>query len=327
MNRFRYPLGELKWQRFYISHSQKDEEIAIQFLSELRHAGHEVVRQSSAVSPGQGWRNPLVEALKTADVLVVLLTASSSRAAFLQSEVGTARAFVETYGDKLIIPVLWDAIELPEPVKDLLAVDALDHNVFHATKQINQAIDAFYGRRAAEVQKEVEVKERIEQNVAVYVDEAVEDLKRRERSNRRRADIWYWLGYFTLIGGIGFGIYGVVQIATADQQWSRFAYLTLKSAIIIGLLLACSKYSFSLGKSYMLEALRSADRIHAIGFGRFYLRAYGLKTSWGELKEVFQNWNIDRPGHFAASDSNHFDPKFVEAFVEIAKALAAKSGK
>ncbi|MNW15678.1 hypothetical protein D3C71_2142650 [compost metagenome] len=70
--------------------------------------------------------------------------------------------------------------------------------------------------------------------------------------------------------------------------------------------------------------MKAADRIHAIRFGEFYLRAFGDKTKWAELKEVFQHWNIDRTSNFSSLDTSQFDPKIVESLLELTKFLGQK---
>jgi translation elongation factor EF-G len=104
-----------------------------------------------------------------------------------------------------------------------------------------------------------------------------------------------------------------------------YVLVILKSIIIVGLLIACSKYAFNLGKSFINEALRNADRLHAIAFGKFYLQAFGDRiSSPEEIKEVFQNWNIDKDSAFQKLDTNSYDPKFNESLVEIIKNLSEK---
>jgi hypothetical protein len=71
----------------------------------------------------------------------------------------------------------------------------------------------------------------------------------------------------------------------------------------------------------MVEALRNADRSHAISFGEFYLQAYGTDTDWAELKEAFQHWNIDSGSVFADQKTSDFDPKLLEAAVALAKVM------
>lgn len=313
--------------KVFISYSSQDRGVATDLASAISLLGHYVLPESPVV-PGTEWRSNLIEGMKDAEVIVVLLTDNSTNSPYFQSEVASARVMTRIPGKSmLLIPVIWDRVGLPNQIRDIQALLALDHNLQHTALGIDEAITAFEGRRLAEVQDEIVAKARIEENAATYVEDAIRDLRQRESINRVRADVWYYLGYLSLVSGVGVGVYGLLKAASGDFGWEHLAYFGLKSIITVGLLLACSKYSFTLGKSYMSEALKSADRIHAISFGRFYLRAYGLKTNWIELKEVFQNWNIDRPSSFASLETSQFDPKFVEAVVEVAKAMAAKAGK
>ena len=66
----------------------------------------------------------------------------------------------------------------------------------------------------------------------------------------------------------------------------------------------------------MSESLKSADRMHAISFGKFYLKVYGSDDTWPELKEVFQHWNIDRSSSFSSQTTAEFDPKIIESMLE-----------
>jgi hypothetical protein len=99
------------------------------------------------------------------------------------------------------------------------------------------------------------------------------------------------------------------------------------NVIVIGFLGACSRYAFSLGKSYISESLKSADRIHAIAFGKFYLRAFGEKATWSELKEVFQNWNIDRASTFSSLDVSQIDPQILSLIAQMSMAFGGKAKK
>ena len=108
-------------------------------------------------------------------------------------------------------------------------------------------------------------------------------------------------------------------------EWADLAVASLKSVIVIGLLAACAKYAFSLGISYVSEALKCSDRIHAIAFGKFYLQAYGEKATWAELKEVFQHWNIDRTSTFSSLDTTQIDPQILSLLGDVVKAALGKA--
>lgn len=53
----------------------------------------------------------------------------------------------------------------------------------------------------------------------------------------------------------------------------------------------------------MVESIRCADRAHAIGLGKLYLQLYKSKFEWRELKDIFQNWNIDKGSAFIKQDA------------------------
>lgn len=74
----------------------------------------------------------------------------------------------------------------------------------------------------------------------------------------------------------------------------------------------------------MSEALKSSDRIHAIQFGKFFLRAYGSKANSTEIREVFQHWNIDRTSTFSSLDAAQIDPQIVSMVVQIVSAISGK---
>jgi len=311
--------------RIYISYTSADREVANELAGGLTDKGHEVLMDVDTLVPGQNWRAVLTDALQSSEVFVSLLTENSTSSQYVLTELGAARAFMQSSKKMLVIPVVFEGIEIPSVISDIQVLRAAYLDIKSVVEKIDRAIASFIGRRAAEEKKEEEVKERIESNAATFIQDAIESLEKQESRNRRSGNIWYYLGYITLVAGIAFGFYSITQFSiSTDMQWIRFAYLGLKSIIVVGLLIACSKYSFTLGKSYMSEALKGADRIHAISFGKFYLRAFGEKATWSELKEVFQHWNIDRNSAFSTLDTNQFDPKFLEAIIEVAKAASSK---
>lgn len=73
----------------------------------------------------------------------------------------------------------------------------------------------------------------------------------------------------------------------------------------------------------MDEALKNADRIHAISFGQFYLQAYGENSEPNDIKEVFQHWNIGGRNAFSALSAESYDPKIIEAIATIVHSSGA----
>ena len=70
---------------------------------------------------------------------------------------------------------------------------------------------------------------------------------------------------------------------------------------------------FTLAKSFMVEAIRCTDRIHAISFGLFYISAFDEKVTRDEVMKIFSNWNIDNGAtSFRSQTSEDYDPKLHE---------------
>jgi len=109
----------------------------------------------------------------------------------------------------------------------------------------------------------------------------------------------------------------------AQITWEFLAFTVFKGIIAIALLAGLAKYSFLFSSSYMQEALKNADRRHAINFGKFYLESYGAAADWAQVKEAFEHWNIAGANAFTRSDNSLPDVGTLEKTV----ALIERAGK
>jgi len=165
--------------------------------------------------------------------------------------------------------------------------------------------------------------QRIESKATAYIKPAIDQLQQRATTNKRIAYTCYALGTMTL----GYGTYiaygfsakavGVPLNATTSLVWADMTFNSFRGLVVIALLVAISKYLFNIGKAYMTESLRNSDRAHAIGFGKFFLEAYGTEISPNDVREVFETWNIDTTPVFAALDANDHDPKLFDRAMEM----------
>lgn len=309
--------------KIYISYNTRDREFVSQVAERLKVHGHALTMDLDSLTPGQDWRGALTEGLRNAEVFIVFISEASLKSQFVLSELGAARAYSSESERMLLIPIIIDNVDIPPVLRDLHAIVDPDRDAEKEADAIERAISAFAGRRAAREERAAAV----QANAADYVVVAIKSLIVLERRNRFFGTAWYVVGFAALVGGVLFGAYGVTQLEAApDRQWIAFAMLTLKAVVLIGLVGACAKYAFTLGRSYIGESLKSADRIHAIEFGRFYLQAFGTKATWPELKEVFQHWNIDRGSTFSTLDTSQFDPKVIESLVELTKLVTQRKG-
>ena len=98
----------------------------------------------------------------------------------------------------------------------------------------------------------------------------------------------------------------------ADNITALIVYGVICLFIVI-MLISLSKLLFTLAKSFMVEAIRCSDRIHAISFGKFFLDAYGAEATREEVLEAFSSWNIDNGNtSFRNQSSEDYDPKIAE---------------
>jgi hypothetical protein len=313
--------------KIFISYSYADKVIIDRITAELQERGHEIIIDTNVMEVGQEFRKSLLGALKSADGVLVLITDHSLQSKYVISEIGAARAFIdETTNKKFLIPVLYNTIDIPNIIQDLYCIFLNNEDFITSINLIDQSISRFIGRKEAEKENEGEVREKIESKATDYIEAATTTLNKRELENKVIAITCYALGFIALILGALFGFFGLKD---ALNLWSEniwiYVITIIKSTVIIGLLVASSKYAFDLGRSFMHESLRSADRIHAIHFGNFYLQAFGSKdSSPKELVEIF-NWNIDSTtSSFLKMDSNNYDPKFTEKLIEVTKILSDK---
>lgn len=315
--------------KVYISYSGKDSETALLLTRRLNELGHDALIDTHELTPGIDWRKKISDALKSADGIITLITENSLTSQFVMTEIGTARTYAEIDKNKFFIPVIFDNIEIPLILQDIQCLIADKTNLEQTSQQIHKAIQSHIVRQKAEQDLQAKQFEKIETNASKFVDEAMTRLRNRENRNNTAGFFWYTLGFLCLIGGVIFGIKGIseflsIEKITVNIQWTTVVILTIKTAVIIGLLIACSKYSFTLGKSYINEGLKNADRFHAISFGKFYLDAYGATAKWEDLKEAFQYWNINNESTFSKLDTSQYDPKFVELFIELSKIMSSK---
>ena len=150
----------------------------------------------------------------------------------------------------------------------------------------------------------------------------LDNLKSKEQSYRRAAFFCYALGGIVLLAVAGIGVWLMSIIASRDMTLPTVIYSVFCVNLIIRIIIALSKYAFTLGKSFMVESVRISDRIHAISLGKLYLSAVKESADWSEVKEVLQHWNINSGSSFITQDTAQFDPKIGEVPMEFAKLIS-----
>ncbi|MCM2438717.1 toll/interleukin-1 receptor domain-containing protein [Agrobacterium vitis] len=316
--------------KIYVSYTMRDDKFAQELMTSLRAAGHEITIEGARLTPGINWRLELNQGLKAAEVFIILISESTMHSQFPMMELGTARAYAETSGKMLILPIVLGELALPTIVQDIQVIFARNRPATDLVADVDVAISAFEGRRAAQEEQQEELAQAVQGNLAEFVDEAIKTQQQYEKAHKVAAQRWYLIGYASLVFGLlttAYLAYSVIISTATTPDYARTISISLLNVIAIAILAALARYAYSLGKSYMSESLKSSDRIHAIQFGKFFLRAYGSQTNSAEIREVFQYWNIDRTSTFSSLDASQIDPQIVNMVVQIVSAITGKKDK
>lgn len=308
--------------RIFISYASPDRPFAEQLAQGLAKRGHEPFFDSAVLRPGQAWQDILAKGLRDADAVLLLVSQASSASSWVFMEAGAAFEYWRQRGRPLVLPVILDNANIPGPLQQIQAIIAPDRDV----EVILNAVDLALGRQMGQREAKEEVRERVERNAAHFISGSLNELRSREKVNRRIAYVWYSSAYIFLLVGIGYGFFRATELSKIRGDWAAVGELFVLSLIVVGFLGAAAKLSFMLGKGFMVEALRSADRIHAISFGEFYLNAFGEHAEWEQVREAFQHWNIDRGSSFISQATTDFDPQVMALAIEFAKAVAKAKG-
>lgn len=314
----------------YISADQEGSEIEHMIMSMLSE-NHKVL--SSNIEIGSEWKTNIKNTLTKADVIVTILTERFMHSKWGESELNTIISYTQNNSNKLLIPIIIGELDTPYFLQDIQSIylepreiNAVDSVV----EKINRAIDSHLGRVIANDEIVEEKRIKFENTAAEYIEEALSELKERENGLNSKAQFWYWMGYGAIaIGVISAAVFTLANLSSFGDtsRWDLVTFSAIKSVVLIGLLLALAKYSFTLGKSFMDESLKNSDRIHAISFGKFYLQAFGDRASPEEMKEVFQHWNISSDNSFSSLSSEMIEPKVLEAVVNLMKAAKPSDKK
>lgn len=311
--------------KIFISHSHKDKGLHDALRVALLGVGHEVIGVDS-LSVGANLSKDLNKLLHSADAVVAIITKDSLNSKNVISEITVALAQMDAVESKLFLPVVvGENVEIPSFLLDRfveMVPNFIDLHLNKVVSSIHRAIERNNAIQEEKKRTKHEQAEKLETSKTEFIKEAEERLNNKENSLKNSAIIWYGLGYAALIIGVLLAFFLIKESLAKDLATSSIVMLSIKGIIGVGLLVASSKYAFTLGKSYMNESLKNSDRLHAISFGKFYLQAYGDIVTPDDVKEVFQHWNIAKDSSFKDVGTQNFDPRIFESAIEIASILS-----
>ncbi|CDZ31069.1 Hypothetical protein NGAL_HAMBI490_59420 [Neorhizobium galegae bv. officinalis] len=307
--------------KVFISYSNRNREYADEFAQGLIEYGHQPLYDGTLLSPGAELYKVLDQALDEADAVVFLVSRESLESAWVLAEIGRAKALASG-GGKMLLPVIIDDVHAPEILRQWLVVMGRGRPAKEVAAEIATSISNFEIKRR---HQEIRLRE-VEHDLSRFVDEAIEAQKTERANNKRAAYACYVGGAAALLLGLGLTYQATRHAMDKDTvlDATRMIAAGVANFVAIGFLGALAKYGYTLGKSFMSEALKSSDRIHAIHFGQFYLKAYGSRLTPAEVREAFANWNIDRGSTFSTLSGSEIDPQVIAVAGQLVSAVIGK---
>ena len=128
-----------------------------------------------------------------------------------------------------------------------------------------------------------------------YVSQELHILNDRAKTFEEKATRWYRYCSRILVIAVAFALFRAVMsslntdkvlwLARATDDWKGIVRTISSSLIVVALLVAMARFSFVMGKSFMVESIRNNNRRHAISFGQFYLHAFRGQVTWADAKD------------------------------------------
>ncbi|RUS47454.1 toll/interleukin-1 receptor domain-containing protein [Cohnella sp. AR92] len=297
--------------KVFISYTQYDIELARLIKDSLENLGNRVYFSNDEMVLGTNIADEIINQIKDSDFVLPILTESSINSEWVIYEMSTAIGYYQERAKPKVIPIVFDNVRVPESIKSFLHIRASRNENFIPHKLI-PTIQNILGREHAKTDIKREEKEEVRKNSAKYIADSMARLKRADRNNKILSFLCYGFSIGILIASFFYLINkGPQYVNNKTELISQLSSIVF-GVILFSLLLAITRYLFLMGKSFMVESLRNSNRIHAISFGEFYLNAFEDKIEWAEVKEAFQQWNIDTGSSFMNQSSSDFDPELLK---------------
>lgn len=120
--------------RIFITHGQADREFADQLATELKSQGCRIL--SEDLIPGNSIQQIRTSTVSRADVVIAILSESSSGSPYIIAEIGAATAF----DNKLLIPILLDEAMPPSVLAERIFIRASSADPYKALPEVLRAL-------------------------------------------------------------------------------------------------------------------------------------------------------------------------------------------
>ncbi len=296
----------------FISYSHIDNGFALKLSSALEADGYDVFIDNK-IPIGNNIYKDIGKGIAKADAVIVVISKASNRSHFVANETVSMLSFLDKGRMPLVIPVvLGTDTQLPADINRFNYIVIPYENEKDDSK-IRLILAAHDEKIKQDEQEKRKSEEKVKTGLSKYIEDVFVNLKESEKRNKRFA---FWLYSVSILSLIATIIIAIVFAANKNWQTANIEYMVAYSVaclFVVVILISLSKLLFTLAKSFMVEAIRCSDRIHAISFGKFFLDAYGAEASREEVLKAFSSWNIDNGStSFRNQSGEDYDPKILE---------------
>lgn len=329
----------------FISYSHIDKGFAFKLSSVLEADGYNVFIDNK-IPIGNNIYKDIGKGIAKADAVIVVISKNSNRSHFVANETISMLSFLNKGRIPLVIPVvLGTDIPLPDDLNRFNYIvipyeneknNSNDSSIIYdgyspkikldksleedAVEKIRLILAAHDEKRKQSEEEQRKSEEKVKTGLSNYIEDVFANLKESEKRNKKFA---FWLYFVSIVSLIATIVIAVIFVVNRDWQTVNVEYMIAYGVVclfIIIILISLSKLLFTLAKSFMVEAIRCSDRIHAISFGKFFLDAYGAEASREEVLQAFSSWNIDNGStSFRNQSGEDYDPKIADVISVLKK--------
>lgn len=301
----------------FISYRSKAVNFVDKLANRLEASGHTVFYDRK-IPIGSDFYKSIAEMIAQSDVIIAVFVGQNNDNVTFEVASGIADP------RKKLIPIVYEGVGEEKAVIPFMLerfalivihdLDTLEDNVF---KNVLTCVSVHEATKASEAEQEAEASARVQKGIVEHIAPIIQSLERRERSNKLYSFFLYLISAIMLVSTIAVAIMYLKKINIGEMEVASIIAIATVYLFISIMMVSISKFLFTLAKSFMVEAVRASDRLHAISFGKFYLHAFNESVTREEILKVFSSWNIDNGGTgFKDISGDDYDPKLLDKILD-----------
>lgn len=311
-------LKKVMKMKIYVSCTNKDRVFADEIIKELEeNSQYNFTAYHKDILIGDDYKQTVSNSIRDSNIVIAFISKAYIESKYAVLELDWSLAYYYENKNPIILPVILDNVNIPYDISNIYCLVANKEKKQNIIEQLRDSINRI--NVTIEEANAVELNHRVVIDGSKYIEETKQRLEKSVNNNRNWAIVCYSLCFIFLIIGLIYSICKSNSFVAQINNTQQSIKFTIESLLVVSLFISIARFTLILGKSFMVESIRNNDRIHAIDFGDFYLKLFKNKFEWKELKEILQNWNIDKGSAFITQDEKDIEPSILSALVEYMK--------